>query len=60
MHPFGPRLVPRGAAVAGAAELLTDPLTRPAARHLNNRVFAIATGLYLIVNTVAIALTVSF
>ncbi|WP_407288797.1 hypothetical protein [Streptomyces sp. BP-8] len=41
-------------------KLLTDPMARPAARRFNNRIFAIATGLYLIVNIVAISLTVSF
>ncbi|MFD5734498.1 hypothetical protein ACFWIY_16895 [Streptomyces sioyaensis] len=40
--------------------LLTDPMGRPAARRVNNRIFAIATGLYLIANIVAISLTVSF
>ncbi|MEU9119990.1 hypothetical protein AB0C96_09030 [Streptomyces sp. NPDC048506] len=40
--------------------LLTDPMARPAARRINNRIFAIATGLYLIANIVAISLTVSF
>lgn len=40
--------------------LLTDPMSRPAARRFNNRIFAIATGFYIVANVVAIALTVSF
>ena len=41
-------------------KLLADPMAQPAVRRCNNRIFVIATGLYLIVNIVAIALTVSF
>ncbi|MFJ9855199.1 hypothetical protein [Streptomyces sp. NPDC101150] len=40
--------------------LLADPMVRPAARRFNNRIFALATGLYVIANIVAISLTVSF
>ncbi|MFJ9417767.1 hypothetical protein ACIRPT_26910 [Streptomyces sp. NPDC101227] len=40
--------------------LLTDPMLRPSARRFNSRIFAIATGLYVIANIVAISLTVSF
>ncbi|WP_329460756.1 hypothetical protein [Streptomyces sp. NBC_01497] len=41
-------------------KLLTDPMVQPAARRFNKRIFAIATGLYVIANIVVISLTVSF
>ncbi|MEV6319104.1 hypothetical protein, partial [Streptomyces sp. NPDC051776] len=39
---------------------LTEPMARPAVRRANNRVVAIATGLYVMVDTIAVSLTVSF
>ncbi|WP_281181984.1 hypothetical protein [Streptomyces chattanoogensis] len=41
-------------------KLLADPMDRPTARRFNHRIFAIATGLFVIANIVAISLTVSF